>query len=552
MDARPIDTSPPPAVIAPAPAGDAAQARGWLDEAESACGAARLEEACALTFRALEAVLPADADPALRVRAAGLRLACLFQSGALQTVVGEADTLLPILRASSPTPALVRLLRQVCLAANETGQSERALALAQECQQLALSSGDKGLQSLALNALGCTLERMGDPWQGERLMTEALALAREHGQRHELLLALCNLSALRIGRFHLLRDARSLDEARQPLVHALDAAQEALALAREAREPFPQVLVEGNLGEILLHLGRLLEAGPYLQSALAAAQHHRYQAQEWRIHCSLGELELAQGQAPAAWARLQGTLQRVEAAEQPITRLRLHHTLSRTAAALGRFEDALQHLQAYLRLERGRAVSQLHAQSELFITRLEAEQVRLEAQRQRLRAAELEADVRRDPLTGVGNRREIQQRLPDLLRDAAASDLPLTLVMVDVDRFKAINDHFGHSVGDQVLERLGQLLRDATRGPDLIGRVGGDEFLLVLPHTALEPAREVCERLRRTVAQYPWHGIAAGLRVTLSLGLAGTPPHDESTLKARADRALYRAKAEGRDRLAWG
>ncbi len=539
---------------APATVGttDPASVRSWLEHAAEARRDGRLAAAVDWSDRAMRAVLDPAADRELRAEAAQLRAMCLFQFGALHALVHESATVLPILRSDGPAASLVRVMRAVCLAASETGQFGLALSLAQECQQLAMGTGDRGLQSLALNALACTFERLGDPWQGERLMAEALSLAREHGQRAEILIALSNFTALRIGRYYLLRDARGADEAREPLVPALETAQEALVLAREQGDPFPQVLIEGNLGEVLLQLGRVLEAGPYLQSSLAAAQHHGYVSQAWRVNCTLAEMELQQGQAREAWDRLQATLAQAEQADQRITRLRLHHALARTAEALGRHREALHHLQAYLQLERSRAVSQLQAQSELFITRLEAEQVRLEAQRQRLRAAELEADVRRDPLTGVGNRREIEQRLPGLLREAAAGDLPLTLVMVDVDRFKPINDQFGHSVGDQVLERLGQLLRDATRGPDLICRVGGDEFLLVLPHTALEPAREVCERLRRMVAQYPWHALAPGLRVTLSLGLAGTPPHDEASLKARADRALYRAKAEGRDRLAWG
>jgi diguanylate cyclase (GGDEF)-like protein len=191
----------------------------------------------------------------------------------------------------------------------------------------------------------------------------------------------------------------------------------------------------------------------------------------------------------------------------------------------------------------------LQAQSDLFITRMEAEQVRQEAQRHRARASALEADVRRDQLTGLGNRREMEVRWPELIRDARASGQALSVAMLDLDLFKQVNDSHGHAVGDQVLVALAGLLRAHTRGTDLVARMGGEEFLLVLPDTGAERAADVCERLRQRVASHDWAALAPGLQVTLSIGLTTSPPVDAQTLSLRADAALYRAKAAGRNRL---
>jgi diguanylate cyclase (GGDEF)-like protein len=104
-------------------------------------------------------------------------------------------------------------------------------------------------------------------------------------------------------------------------------------------------------------------------------------------------------------------------------------------------------------------------------------------------------------------------------------------------------------VGDAVLVALARLLQDNLRGDDLIIRTGGEEFLLVLPEAGPERALEVCDRLRQRVARHAWEGLAPGLQVRLSIGLAAAPPYDLRALVGRADTALYAAKRGGRDRV---
>jgi diguanylate cyclase (GGDEF)-like protein len=208
-------------------------------------------------------------------------------------------------------------------------------------------------------------------------------------------------------------------------------------------------------------------------------------------------------------------------------------------------------------LERQRATDQLRAQSELLVTRGEAqqaqwaaEQARVEAQWQRARAAEFAEHAERDPLTGLGNRRHFDRRCAELLPALQRDGEPAALVLIDVDHFKLVNDAHGHAVGDRVLVALAGLLRENTRGRDIVARHGGEEFVLVLPGMALPQAREVCERLRERVAEHgAWAPQVPGLRLTISLGLAGAPPYTAARLLEWADGALYRAKRTGRNRL---
>lgn len=487
-----------------------------------------------------------------RYRAGLLRVHFSYRTGALSASVDAGLDVLPWVRAAGDRVALVDLLRQVALCAVDTHRFDIALDCAQQAHREAQRLGDAGRLSLATNALGCFFERIGDPWQAERLLEEAAALARPVTEFRPLFSALNNLGAVRIGTFYLVRDALPPAEARAPLELARPALEEALAMARAQQDRFALAFVGGNLGEVLVHLGESVAAQALLEEALAMSQEAGLGAQVPRIACSLGELALLQGRLRDAREHLQPMLDHPAVVDQPSTQLRLRHALWRCCSGLGDPAQALAHLQACMTLERRRAVVQLRTQSQLFVTRLEVEQARRETQRESARAAALEAVNRSDPLTGLANRRELELRWPELLRHAEAAGQPLCAVIADLDRFKQINDCHGHLVGDAVLRTLAQLMRLATRATDVVARVGGEEFVMVLPDTPTERALEVCDRLRRRVEQYDWGQITPGLRVTLSQGLACSPPLEPQALLQRADAALYRAKDGGRNRVEVG
>ncbi len=157
-----------------------------------------------------------------------------------------------------------------------------------------------------------------------------------------------------------------------------------------------------------------------------------------------------------------------------------------------------------------------------------------------------------DSLTFLPNRRQI---IGELQRAVMASNryrTPLSISMLDVDHFKTINDTYGHTVGDQVLRQVASYLRDNVRNPDLIGRYGGEEFLVVLPQTTLESATEQAERLCKNLRETSIPNGEQGIHVTISVGVAQyqIEQEDWQRLLARADSALYDAKAAGRDQWA--
>jgi len=155
-----------------------------------------------------------------------------------------------------------------------------------------------------------------------------------------------------------------------------------------------------------------------------------------------------------------------------------------------------------------------------------------------------------DELTGSYNRRCIMQMLNDEVVRAQRSNMPCTVVLIDLDLFKQINDRFGHPVGDEVLRTFAITMFANIRSIDRLGRYGGEEFLLILPETADGAAHRIVDRLRAIVADLDWSAISHGMTVTMSAGLAMLRPEDTAdTVLARADHVLYQAKDLGRNRV---
>jgi diguanylate cyclase (GGDEF)-like protein len=153
-----------------------------------------------------------------------------------------------------------------------------------------------------------------------------------------------------------------------------------------------------------------------------------------------------------------------------------------------------------------------------------------------------------DGLTGVLNRRALQRRLRAELKRAQRDQTPTTLVLVDLDHFKQVNDTYGHVAGDRVLRRVGRHLRRLARASDSVGRMGGEEFMALLPATSTAEAFRFAERLRTTLAEKPED--SATPPVTASVGLYtrdGAEAVDLEDALRRVDAALYRAKSEGRN-----
>src|SRR5438105_3526561 len=157
-----------------------------------------------------------------------------------------------------------------------------------------------------------------------------------------------------------------------------------------------------------------------------------------------------------------------------------------------------------------------------------------------------------DGLTQIENRRSLEDRLHDMWQHSVRLHEPIALVMCDIDKFKSVNDHYGHQAGDSVLKEFAQLLKAEAREIDRVGRYGGEEFLLILPGTVLDAAVTFAERLREKVEHHIFTYVGGMLCRTMSCGVAASPHpriKDQEALLKASDDALYVAKETGRNRV---
>ena len=168
----------------------------------------------------------------------------------------------------------------------------------------------------------------------------------------------------------------------------------------------------------------------------------------------------------------------------------------------------------------------------------------------RQRNEDLDRISRTDALTGLRNRRHVEEYLAKLTSLARRNLEPIAVLVIDIDHFKSVNDEHGHEAGDAVLREVAGRMQDSVRLEDMVGRWGGEEFLVVLPNTTDQGAAELAERLRQVVADTPCR-LADGdaVQVTISVGCAASLIDDAGILVRSADAAMYQAKQTGRNRV---
>ncbi|BFU46526.1 hypothetical protein KRMM14A1004_47630 [Krasilnikovia sp. MM14-A1004] len=224
--------------------------------------------------------------------------------------------------------------------------------------------------------------------------------------------------------------------------------------------------------------------------------------------------------------------------------IRVHQEQAELHAARAEYAEAFAAQKVFVAANESLRARQEQAKALTRQTQFEAAEAREEAQQFR-------EEARRDPLTGLRNRRFVDEELPALI----AGDPDLTVAIADIDHFKQINDRLSHDAGDQVLMRVAELLETtltALTPAGFVARLGGEEFLLVLPATPVALAARQLDGIRQAINDFDWHDVSSGFPVTVSIGVAGvggTSPRSQSTAVASADRNLYAAKQAGRNRV---
>ncbi|HEY6746857.1 MAG TPA: GGDEF domain-containing protein [Mycobacteriales bacterium] len=289
-----------------------------------------------------------------------------------------------------------------------------------------------------------------------------------------------------------------------------------------------RALLAGRLGDVRTARDRLRDA------AAVPAGERSPTLRRLLVHAE-GAALFAEGRLDEARRTLLGLWESVRHRQVPVRTDDVPLLLARVDEAAGRPADALGWYKiVYDRYGR--------TQQESWQARETAARLRVEQEALLRRSRELEADTRTDPLTGLPNRRCLDADLATLIPAVQAAGEPFALAVLDVDRFKSINDEYGHPVGDEVLRILGRVLRERCEDCARSARYGGDEFVLCLP-APLDAARATVAAVVAEVAGQRWGDVAPGLRVTIGWGIAALGPDDTATsLFAAADRELLAAK----------
>ena len=400
----------------------------------------------------------------------------------------------------------------------------RALGLAENC-------GDPTTLCWALNVVGVVFWVCRQPERAIEFCDRAVALARKLGDSVLLAWWLVNLGGSWCELAYAAReqgDTVGFDGAIKP---AIAFTEEARLLAESAGDPWALRLCLGNLAEYS-NATADFEASKRHLDAYAKVVGGDYQRGEEHYLYTLGQTLIELGQPDEA---IQHLVRAIEIAEQTGNIDAVVHAASYLADAFERKGDFRQALQ-------------FHRRYHAAYVKMSAENAQ---RRARLAEIRYESDKLRnladkDPLTGLYNRRRFEAALAEFQHAGQI----YTVAMLDIDHFKKINDTFSHMVGDQVLQEIGGLILSAVRSEDLAVRYGGEEFALLLKNASPVLGHDICNRLRETIAAWSWDGIAAGLKVTASIGLAASIETAEpSALLQLADYRLYAAKQGGRDRV---
>jgi diguanylate cyclase (GGDEF)-like protein len=258
--------------------------------------------------------------------------------------------------------------------------------------------------------------------------------------------------------------------------------------------------------------------------------------------CS-AELSWKRGDWAAAQRELSEMREMALAVEHEQLACRAQLLLAQVFELQGKHAEALREHRALRQRERRVVADGMSSRESLVSWQLGARQSERHLQQALQASRQFERWSLEDALTGIANRRHFEQELHRKLPATLGAGHSLSVAMVDVNKFKSVNDRFTHMVGDRVLKTIAAIMVSEVRGQDLTARWAGDEFVILFDDTPEEQARQVCERIQTAVAEFDWEAVASGLRMSVSIGLSEARADDNAeSLVLRADQSMYRAK----------
>lgn len=506
--------------------------------------------------RATAEALLADAHTDRRTAALARVVLCYldYRERRYEQAATAGFAALAVLEVDPADPWLPRLYNNLAIIHYDLGERDASCAYLDRQIRLSQQLGDHSCEAIGYHDLGL-LQAAVDPRHGLATLAHARTLFHAHGDDENEALVLYNMANIH----------QHAAEGEQAAAYAHQALQLLHTRGIDGFGFYLAVHLWTLTAEIATTRGRYDEARGLLDEARNLATSRLPELLPHVCFCQ-GLYLVAAGDDQGAAAQFEDALAQLGSAGSYDLLADCHTALADCKERLGEYRAALAHQRAYSSLrervfkesgeQKVRAIEVIH-RTEIVRRAAEAERQRnIELQRYIHELEQLQARLRaltlRDPLTGLYNRRYLTEEGARLLAYARRHQTGFCAAMIDVDRFKQINDTMGHSIGDLVLQQLADILRQGVRSSDLIARYGGEELALLLPSTGPNDAFNVCERLRTLVELYDWSAIQHGLRVTVSIGLAEDTGGTLAKLLDSADIQLYAAKGAGRNRTNCG
>ncbi len=465
------------------------------------------------------------------------------------------------------------------------------LALTRLLEAYALLQGQlfPDLLALASHSIGWAHQRLGNSDEAFDFLNRALKLYQESGNAEKEASVLTSLGTAYSSKgVHeqamesfqhalLLQENQAVSRSKGVTLNNLASAQgmlgataEAIASAQAGLVIFRALGLESleakgldTLGKAYFAAGDYAHAEETFEECLAKSRKINSEYLDMEVMLTLGKIYLEQNQVDRAREHFHKALQIADSRQSHGYRYKYHEMLAGIYEAQGNLQEALLHLKEFhdaLELSLAEATSyrveNLKILHQVEKTGKEAEVLWLSNRAlereidERLRErAELEKLATTDPLTGLYNRRHLFTLGEYELERSHKEGHPLSVLLLDIDHFKLVNDNFSHATGDQVLIEISRLLATNGRKGDVCCRYGGEEFVILLPYTQIASAQEVSERLRQVISNTPIRVGDDEIHITASLGVAQAGPGDAdlAAVIARADQAMYRSKLVGRN-----
>ncbi|HSL44932.1 MAG TPA: diguanylate cyclase [Anaerolineales bacterium] len=467
--------------------------------------------------------------------------------------ISQCIEALSLLKDLPPVPALSDVWIAMAWIHIYLGNYPAALDYGIKALNLARELGDLHREAWALDAVASSDGASGDAESSIAMHNQSVAIFREVGDAEGQARTLNNMACT-------LLEVGQLDE-------ALQASLESLQLARQTEMQAEVVIFAGTVGDILIEKGDYHRAEEYIRIGLEASSETGNQLVSIYQQIVLGRLYLAGNRLDEAEASLRAALKMAEAKEMADSQAQCHQLLSEVAERQNDLLAALKHYKQFHRLKaittgeetsRRLAILKVTHQSESAIRDAEIYRLHnLELQREIEERKRMESLLHNmamfDPLTNLYNRRQFYNLAKLEIERAKLNGQPVSVLMIDVDHFKRINDQHGHLNGDRVLITVASSIQSMLRENDIIGRYGGEEFVVLLPETMASRAYEVGEGIRCGIRDLQIETSNGLVSVTLSIGVTdlmsgvADAGSELDLLLGRADQALYCAKHSGRN-----